>query len=104
MLKRDESGKELSLNKSWGGVSPTRNPRSNIRATASNYIEQCFESAARILAGRNEALRRLFQRWQSLDRTAEECKGVAECLSLLEKENKKAENPKARLSLAAWAP
>lgn len=85
-------------------MSPTKKPRSTIRATVGNYNQQCFENVSGIMARRSEEFHKLCERWNGLDKVTEEHKGVSECLALLEKEQKKAENAKARLSLVAWAP
>jgi hypothetical protein len=77
MLKKEESGKEVSLDKSWGGMSPTKKPRSTIRATVGNYNQQCFENVSGIMARRSEEFHKLCERWNGLDKVTEDHKGVS---------------------------
>ena len=84
-------------------MSPTKKPRSTIRATVGNYNQQCFENVSGIMARRSEEFHKLCERWNGLDKVTEEHKGVSECLALLEKDQMKAVNAIARLSLVAWA-
>jgi hypothetical protein len=66
MLKKEDSGKEVALDKSWGGISPKKKSSYERRNPLCSHIHQCYEKASVVTTDRLEQFKTLCERWRNI--------------------------------------
>jgi hypothetical protein len=66
MLKKEDSDKEVALDKSWGGISPKKKSSIDRRNPLCSHTHQRYQEAAAVTTNTLQQFRSLSERWHNI--------------------------------------